>query len=57
MDKVYLRETSSNDDEVVLQLPHYTKFLLLASYLASSNPSRTDRQFFSKVSVWLLAVS
>lgn len=31
-------------------LPYYSKFLLLASYLASYNPSRLDIQFFTKSS-------
>ncbi|KAI7849589.1 origin recognition complex subunit 5-like protein [Circinella umbellata] len=30
-------------------LPYYTKFLLLASYLASYNPARYDVRYFSKV--------
>ena len=30
-------------------LPYYTKFLLLASYLASYNPARFDVRYFSKV--------
>jgi len=31
-------------------LPYYSKLLLLASYLASYNPSRLDVQFFTKAS-------
>lgn len=31
-------------------LPYYSKFLLLASYLASYNPSRLDVHFFTKAS-------
>ena len=31
-------------------LPYYSKFLLLSSYLASYNPSRLDVQFFTKAS-------
>uniref|UniRef100_A0A3B3R0C7 Origin recognition complex subunit 5 n=1 Tax=Paramormyrops kingsleyae TaxID=1676925 RepID=A0A3B3R0C7_9TELE len=37
MQTVYLRE-----------LPYYSKFLLIAAYLASYNPARTDRRFFVK---------
>ncbi|XP_030853310.1 origin recognition complex subunit 5-like [Strongylocentrotus purpuratus] len=31
-----------------VELPFYSKFLLIAAYLASYNPARTDRRFFSK---------
>ncbi|XP_045618796.1 origin recognition complex subunit 5 [Procambarus clarkii] len=31
-----------------MELPYYTKFLLIAAYLASYNPARTDRRFFMK---------
>ncbi|MCJ1447881.1 MAG: hypothetical protein MMC23_008393 [Stictis urceolatum] len=31
-------------------LPYYSKYLLIAAYLASYNPPRTDRTFFSKSS-------
>ncbi|XP_056133742.1 origin recognition complex subunit 5 [Lampris incognitus] len=31
-----------------VELPYYSKFLLIASYLASYNPARTDRRFFLK---------
>ncbi|CAB1346019.1 unnamed protein product [Coregonus sp. 'balchen'] len=37
MQTVYLRE-----------LPYYSKFLLIAAYLASYNPARTDKRFFLK---------
>uniref|UniRef100_A0A3P9QEQ5 Origin recognition complex subunit 5 n=1 Tax=Poecilia reticulata TaxID=8081 RepID=A0A3P9QEQ5_POERE len=37
MQTVYLRE-----------LPYYSKFLLIAAYLASYNPARTDKRFFVK---------
>ena len=30
-------------------LPYYTKFLLIASYLASYNPPRFDVRYFAKV--------
>lgn len=32
-----------------IELPYYSKFLLIAAYLASFNPARTDRRFFLKV--------
>ncbi|KAK4295591.1 hypothetical protein Pmani_031859 [Petrolisthes manimaculis] len=31
-----------------MELPFYSKFLLIAAYLASYNPARTDRRFFMK---------
>ncbi|KAL7882900.1 hypothetical protein SRHO_G00005580 [Serrasalmus rhombeus] len=31
-----------------VELPYYSKFLLIAAYLASYNPARTDRRFFLK---------
>ncbi|KAI8321070.1 hypothetical protein GQ54DRAFT_195746 [Martensiomyces pterosporus] len=31
-----------------LDLPYYTKFLLIAAYLASYNPSRLDAQYFAR---------
>ncbi|XP_076015052.1 origin recognition complex subunit 5 [Genypterus blacodes] len=31
-----------------IELPYYSKFLLIAAYLASFNPARTDRRFFLK---------
>lgn len=32
-----------------VELPYYSKFILIAAYLASYNPSRTDKRFFLKV--------
>ncbi len=32
-----------------LELPYYSKYLLLSSFLASYNPARADKKFFSKV--------
>ena len=37
-----------------LELPHYSKYLLLAAYIASYNPAKTDKRFFSKVSLYTL---
>ncbi|TFK06023.1 RNA-binding protein 39 [Platysternon megacephalum] len=31
-----------------VELPYYSKFLLIAAYLASYNPARTDKRFFLK---------
>ena len=31
-----------------VELPFYSKYLLLAAYLASYNPAKTDRRFFTK---------
>ncbi|XP_020382328.1 origin recognition complex subunit 5 isoform X1 [Rhincodon typus] len=31
-----------------VELPFYSKFLLIAAYLSSYNPARTDKRFFSK---------
>lgn len=31
-----------------VELPYYSKFLLIASYLASYNPAKTDKRFFAK---------
>ena len=32
-----------------VELPFYSKYILLAAYLASYNPPKTDKRFFSKV--------
>ena len=32
-----------------MELPYYSKFLLIAAYLASYNPAKVDRRFFAKV--------
>lgn len=34
----------------VFDLPYYTKFILIASFLASYNPPRLDMRYFAKVS-------
>lgn len=31
-----------------IELPFYTKYLLIAAYLASYNPAHTDKRFFTK---------
>lgn len=54
MNRIYLREMSDLDGPLSFpsplpELPFYSKYLLLASFLASYNSSRTDRQLFSKL--------
>ncbi|XP_068962896.1 origin recognition complex subunit 5 isoform X1 [Petaurus breviceps papuanus] len=34
-----------------VELPYYSKFILIAAYLASYNPTRTDKRFFLKAVV------
>ncbi|XP_018496020.1 origin recognition complex subunit 5 [Galendromus occidentalis] len=57
MDTVYLRDTDArcgNSDgskmavKQIIELPFYSKFLLIAAYLASYNPASTDKKFFVK---------
>jgi origin recognition complex subunit 5 len=31
-----------------VELPFYSKYLLIAAYLASYNPAKSDRKFFAK---------
>ena len=65
MSRVFLREVSSTQFEQAstsdcstasggmvssLELPLFSKYLLLASYIASYNPAKSDKRFFSKVS-------
>lgn len=38
------------DRDVLTELPHYTKLLLLAAYCGSHNPADTDTKFFSRKS-------
>ncbi|MGH0160529.1 UNVERIFIED_CONTAM: hypothetical protein FKN15_039007 [Acipenser sinensis] len=38
-----------------VELPYYSKFLLIAAYLASFNPARADKRFFLKVSLFMLS--
>ncbi|KAI9599073.1 origin recognition complex subunit 5 [Syncephalis fuscata] len=62
-DKLYLRDISSaewaaarkNDQDVQeqdvaghVELPYYSKFLLIASFLASYNPPRMDTRYFTR---------
>ncbi|GCB72455.1 hypothetical protein scyTo_0002006, partial [Scyliorhinus torazame] len=55
MQTVYLREISSLVEDggrlsahAHVELPYYSKFLLIAAYLSSYNPARTDKRFFMK---------
>lgn len=61
LQKVYLREVPSSQWEKMQQvkvhsdkpaaqveLPYYSKYLLLAAYFASYNPATTDRRYFAK---------
>uniref|UniRef100_A0A3Q1ECB8 Origin recognition complex subunit 5 n=1 Tax=Acanthochromis polyacanthus TaxID=80966 RepID=A0A3Q1ECB8_9TELE len=56
MQTVYLREFSPVlwteyqrlSAHTHVELPFYSKFLLIAAYLASYNPARTDKRFFLK---------
>ncbi|KAI9207559.1 origin recognition complex subunit 5 C-terminus-domain-containing protein [Polychytrium aggregatum] len=63
LEKLYLREMSSAEwmqhvreqketmtisTRTNLELPYYTRFLLIASYLASYNPAKMDVRFFYK---------
>uniref|UniRef100_A0A3B3UG16 Origin recognition complex subunit 5 n=1 Tax=Poecilia latipinna TaxID=48699 RepID=A0A3B3UG16_9TELE len=51
MQTVYLREVSRSELSsgfALHVLPYYSKFLLIAAYLASYNPARTDKRFFVK---------
>uniref|UniRef100_A0A8C8VI39 Origin recognition complex subunit 5 n=1 Tax=Pelusios castaneus TaxID=367368 RepID=A0A8C8VI39_9SAUR len=43
--KTYLQWLSAHAH---VELPYYSKFLLIAAYLASYNPARTDKRFFLK---------
>ncbi|CAL1532246.1 unnamed protein product [Lymnaea stagnalis] len=36
-----------------VELPYYSKYLLIAAYLASYNPMKYDRRFFAKVNLFL----
>ncbi|KAG0322196.1 Origin recognition complex subunit 5 [Linnemannia gamsii] len=42
--------TTALDVQNVFDLPYYTKFILIASFLASYNPPRLDMRYFAKVS-------
>ena len=48
---LHLRQVSMHSEsqkKVYFDLPYYTKFLLIASFLASFNPAKFDMRFFSR---------
>ena len=47
---LFLSSISVGILKLALELPFFSKYLLIAAYLASNNPSRTDRRFFCKKS-------
>ncbi|KAI9505323.1 hypothetical protein GGI25_003647 [Coemansia spiralis] len=47
-DDVTLSIYQMAEDAETLDLPYYTKFLLIAAFLASYNPARLDAQYFSR---------
>ena len=38
----------SNQNRLSIELPFYSKFLLIAAFLASYNPAKSDKRFFVK---------
>ena len=38
----------SNVNRITIELPFYSKFLLIAAFLASYNPAKSDKRFFVK---------
>jgi len=38
----------SNVSRITIELPFYSKFLLIAAFLASYNPAKSDKRFFQK---------
>jgi hypothetical protein len=40
--------SSSSSSRLTVELPFYSKFLMIAAYLASYNPQKTDKRFFVK---------
>jgi hypothetical protein len=38
----------SSSSRLSVELPFYSKFLMIAAYLASYNPQKTDKRFFVK---------
>lgn len=41
-------QSSTKSEVQKLELPHYTKFLLIAAYLASHNDAKIDKRLFVK---------
>lgn len=48
--------SSSDKSESFPELPHTSRYLLLAAFLASNNPAGTDKQFFSNVSLYIVGM-
>ena len=48
-DSTVFSSNVSEESRSFPELPYNSKYLLLASFLASSNPANTDKQFFSNV--------
>ena len=42
-------QISGTSSRTHVELPYYSKFLLIAAYLASYNPAKSDKKFFAKV--------
>lgn len=40
--------TIANVSRITIELPFYSKFLLIAAFLASYNPAKSDKRFFQK---------
>ncbi|KAG1650951.1 Origin recognition complex subunit 5 [Nymphon striatum] len=49
-----INSSNFNYKTAVIELPFYSKFLLIAAYLSSYNPTRTDTRFFIKATNQLL---
>jgi len=45
---VYVKGVSSR---AYTELPVYSKYLVIAAYIASYNPVKSDKRFFSKVGI------
>ncbi len=53
MSKIHLQEgaslmTEDKSKRLNVELPFFSKFLLLASFLASYNPTKTDKKYFMR---------
>ena len=47
-DNVIFVKADETKRNTTLELPYYSKFLLIAAYLASYNSPKTDKRFFLK---------
>merc|ERR1712071_223758 len=48
LNQVYLRGSDSDNITLKTELPFFSKFLIIAAYLASYNPAKYDRRLFVK---------